>query len=194
MSMKLIAGLGNPGKYYVRNRHNVGFRCINQISRKYSIQLKKHQYYSKIGIGKIAEAQVILAKPKTFVNLSGEAIYRLMRRYQISREDLIVIVDDLDLPVGKIRLRQSGRSGGHKGIESIITALGGEDFCRVRIGIGRPDQSSSNSTDREEVINHVLSDFSSEEEKVIKSAIARAAEAVECILTDGIIAAMNRFN
>lgn len=192
--MKLIAGLGNPGKYYVRNRHNVGFRCINYMARHYSIQLKRHQYDSQIGIGKIAESQVLLAKPKTFVNLSGEAINRLMRRHHISREELIVIVDDLDLPLGKVRLRQSGRSGGHKGIKSIIAALGDEDFSRVRIGIGRPDQDLDNFINREDVINHVLGDFSSEEEKIIKSAIATATEAIECIVTDGMTTAMNKFN
>jgi PTH1 family peptidyl-tRNA hydrolase len=192
--MKLIAGLGNPGKYYVRNRHNVGFRCINHIARQYSIQLKRHQYYSQIGIGKIVESQVLLAKPKTFVNLSGEAINHLMRKHHISREELIVIVDDLDLPLGKVRLRQSGRSGGHKGIKSIIAALGGEDFSRVRIGIGRPEQELDNFINREDVINHVLSDFSSEEEKIIKSAITTATEAIECILVDGMTAAMNKFN
>ncbi len=189
--MKLIAGLGNPGKYYARNRHNVGFRCVDHIAGLHLIQLKRNKYHSRIGTGDIAGVEVMLAKPKTFVNLSGEAISQLMRSYHIPRRELIVIVDDLDLPLGKIRLRQGGSSGGHKGIESIIAALGNEEFCRVRIGIGRPVQESG---DREEVIDHVLGDFSPDEDKIIKSAIAGAAEAIESILNDGIIEAMNRYN
>ena len=192
--MKLIVGLGNPGKDYAHNRHNVGFRCINHLARLHSINLKQHQCQSQVGMGKIAGTKVLLAKPKTFVNLSGEAVSRLMRKYNISIDDLLVICDDLDLPPGKIRLRQNGSSGGHKGIKSIISATGSQDFCRIKIGIGRSAQDQSSKHDVKIVVNHVLSDFSSAEEQLIKPAITRAAEAAEHIIAEGITSAMNKFN
>ncbi len=192
--MKLIIGLGNPGKDYAHNRHNVGFRCINHLAKLHSINLKQRQCQSQVGIGKIDGTKVLLAKPKTFVNLSGEAIRSLMRKYNIAINDLLVIHDDLDLPLGKIRLRQSGSSGGHKGIKSIISALGSQEFCRIKIGIGRSAQDQNSKHDSKIVVNHVLSNFDSEEERLIKPAIASAAEAVECIIAEGIVAAMNKFN
>ena len=194
--MKLVAGLGNPSKAYAHNRHNIGFRCINYLAGQHSIKMKRHQCQSQIGIGEVAGMEVLLAKPRTFVNLSGEAVSRLMHRYGIDVNELIVIYDDLDLPLGKIRLRQGGGSGGHKGIKSIISSLGSQDFCRIRIGIGRPAQrryATSGNTDTD-VINHVLGDFTREEQKIIKPAIVRTSEAIECILIDGITAAMNKFN
>src|SRR4030042_2460970 len=177
--MKLIIGLGNQGKDYAHNRHNVGFRCINHLARLHSVNLKHHQCQSQVGLGKIDGTKVVLAKPKTFVNLSGEAVRSLMRKYNIAISDLLVIHDDLDLPLGKIRLRQNGSSGGHRGIKSIISAVGSQDFCRIKIGIGRSAQDQTNKHDVEIVVDHVLSDFSTEEEQLIKPVIARAAEAVE---------------
>jgi len=193
--LKLIVGLGNPGKTYAHNRHNIGFRCINYLARLHSIPVKKHQCQSQVGNGKIAGVEVLLAKPKTFVNLSGEAVGRLMRKYNIATDDLIVIYDDLDLPLGKLRLRPGGSAGGHKGINSIISALGSEDFPRIKVGIGRPTTENGTAiTDEEVIVNYVLSDFTPQEEAAIKPAIVSAAEAIQCILTEGIVAAMNRFN
>ena len=193
--MKLIVGLGNPGKAYAHNRHNIGFRCINHLARLHSISIKGHQCQSQVGTGKIAGVEVLLAKPKTFVNLSGEAVGRLMRKYSIPVNNLIVIYDDLDLPLGKLRLRPSGSAGGHKGINSIISALGSEDFPRIKVGIGRPTtEDGAVITDEDVIVGHVLSDFTPQEEAAIKPAIATAAETIHCILTEGIVAAMNKFN
>ena len=193
--MKLIVGLGNPGKAYAHNRHNIGFRCINHLARLHSISIKGHQCQSQVGTGKIAGVEVLLAKPKTFVNLSGEAVGRLMRKYSIPVNNLIVIYDDLDLPLGKLRLRPGGSAGGHKGINSIISAMGSEDFPRIKVGIGRPTtEDAAAITDEDVIVSHVLSDFTPQEEAAIKPAIATAAEAIHCILTEGIVAAMNKFN
>jgi PTH1 family peptidyl-tRNA hydrolase len=192
--MKLIVGLGNLGKEYARNRHNVGFHCINQLARQYSIDLKQRQCQSQVGIGSLAGTKVLLAKPRTFVNRSGEAVRQLMRKHGISLDDILVIYDDLDLPLGKMRLRQDGSSGGHRGIKSIIAATGSQDFNRIRIGIGRPTQENNSDRDESMVVSHVLSDFTAEEERIIKPVIARAVEAAESVITDGIVAAMNTFN
>jgi PTH1 family peptidyl-tRNA hydrolase len=193
--MKLIVGLGNPGKAYAHNRHNIGFRCINYLARLHSIPVKKHQCRSQVGIGKIAGIEVLLAKPKTFVNKSGEAVERLMHKYNISTDDLIVIYDDLDLPLGKLRLRPEGSAGGHKGINSIISALASEGFPRIKVGIGRPTTEDGTAiTDEDVIVGYVLSDFTPQEDPAIKPTIATVAEAIHCILTEGITAAMNRFN
>ena len=193
--MKLIVGLGNPGKAYAHNRHNIGFRCINHLARLHSISMKQHQCRCQVGTGEIAGVEVLLAKPKTFVNLSGEAVGRLMRKYKIQVNDLIVICDDLDLPLGRLRLRPGGSAGGHKGINSIISALGSKDFCRIKVGISRPTEEDGTAiTDEEVIVNYVLSDFTLQEDVALKPAIARVAEAVHCILTEGITPAMNKFN
>ena len=192
--MKLIIGLGNPGKEYAHNRHNVGFRCINYLAKIHSIAVKQHQCQSQIGVGEIAGKKVVLAKPKTYMNNSGNAVGRLVQKYGISIEDIIVIYDDMDLPIGKVRLRQVGRSAGHKGIKSIISALRSEEFLRIRLGIGRPPGEQDSSSKEDIVINYVLSDFTPEEDGVIKPVIAKASDAVECILREGLLSAMNKFN
>jgi PTH1 family peptidyl-tRNA hydrolase len=193
--LNLIVGLGNPGRNYAHNRHNIGFRCINYLSKQHTIPAKKHQCQAQLGMGKIAGVEVLLAKPKTYVNESGKSVSQLMRKYKISPNDLLVIYDDLDLPLGKIRIRQGGSAGGHKGIKSIISALGSQDFSRIKIGIGRPTNEDGTPLSGEDaIVGYVLSDFTPQEDKVIKPAIARAAEAIHCLLTEGIIAAMNKFN
>lgn len=191
--MKLIVGLGNPGKAYARNRHNVGFQCLNHFAKLHSIRFDRRQCQARVGIGKVRNEKLLLAKPGTFVNLTGKSLACLVRRYKVPLSDLLVIYDDLDLPLGRIRLRQSGSSGGHKGMNSIISALGSEDFARARVGIGRP-QVEGKSLSEDAIISYVLSDFSPEEEAIIKPAIARASEAIDCFLTQGIKAAMNKFN
>jgi PTH1 family peptidyl-tRNA hydrolase len=191
--MKLIVGLGNPGKTYAHNRHNAGFRCLNYFARLHSIHFDHRQCRARIGIGKVRGEKLLLAKPGTFVNLSGESAAGLVHKHKIPLSDLLVICDDLDLPLGKIRLRQSGSSGGHKGMNSIISALGSEDFPRIRVGIGRP-QAEKQSISEDAIVNYVLSDFSPEEEAIIKPVIARVSEAIDYFLTQGIEAAMSKFN
>jgi PTH1 family peptidyl-tRNA hydrolase len=191
--MRLIVGLGNPGRIYAHNRHNVGFRCLNYFARLHSVRFDHRQCRARIGVGKKGSEQLLLAKPGTFMNLSGRSVACLVHKHQITLNDLLVIYDDLDLPLGKIRLRQSGGSGGHKGMNSIISAVGGETFSRIRVGIGRPD-AGEQSMSEDAVVNYVLSDFSSQEEAAIKPVIARVAEAIDCFLTQGIEAAMSKFN
>jgi len=137
--------------------------------------------------------KLLLARPWTFMNLSGKSAACLVRKHRVPLSDLLVIYDDLDLPLGKIRLRQSGSSGGHKGMNSIISALGGEGFPRIRVGIGRP-QVEGQPLSEDAIISYVLSDFSRHEEASLKPVIARVAEAIDCFLTQGITAAMNEFN
>ena len=193
--MKLIVGLGNPGRIYAQNRHNIGYRCINHLAKLHSIEVKRRQCHSQIGIGNIADVKVLLAKPMTFVNQSGEAVGCLLRRYDVTPSDLIVIYDDLDLPLGKLRLRPDGSAGGHKGMNSIISAMGSEDFPRIKVGIGRPTKEDGTViTDEEFIVSYVLSDFTPREDDIIKSSIAQVARAIQSILADGITPAMNKFN
>lgn len=192
--MKLITGLGNPGRVYAHNRHNIGYRCIDRIAKLHSIPVNKNQCQARTGSGKIDGAEVVLAKPKTFMNLSGKAVSLLLYKYRISVDELIIIYDDMDLPLGKLRIRQGGGSGGHKGINSIMTYLESQNFYRVRLGIGHPNHEKNSEADNDVVIGYVLSDFSREENKLVKMVLNRAAEAIQCILTEGIDAAMNKYN
>ncbi|MFH1382885.1 MAG: aminoacyl-tRNA hydrolase [Chloroflexota bacterium] len=189
--MKLIVGLGNPGTGYASNRHNIGFMCLNYFARRHGIKFDKKQGKARIGLGKINGEAVVLARPQTFMNLSGESVGLLARKYDISLDDLIVIHDDLDLPLGKIRIRRGGKSGGHKGVGSIIGELGSPDFTRIRVGISRPATDESDETD---IKDYVLGDFSREEKKIIDEVIPKVTEAILCLLTAGLTAAMNKFN
>jgi PTH1 family peptidyl-tRNA hydrolase len=193
--MKLIVGLGNPGFGYAGNRHNIGFMCIRHLARMHGIRFDKKQGHARTGTGEINGEKVVLARPQTFMNTSGESVSRLVKKLKISPSDLIVIHDDLDLPTGKVRIRQGGRSAGHKGIDSIIAHLGNPDFFRVRVGIGRPERFEDSPVDKEAaVINYVLSNFTPEEKRVIKRAIPEVSRAIVCLLTEGITTAMNKYN
>jgi len=191
--MKLIVGLGNPGKSYARNRHNVGFLCVSHFARVHSVRLDRRQCRARVGTTEVKGDKVVLAKPGTFVNLSGQSVACLVHKHHVALTDLLVVYDDLDLPLGKIRLRQSGSSGGHKGMNSIISALGSEDFPRIRVGIGRP-QAEGEFGGEHAIVNYVLSDFSPQEETMINPAVDKVAEAIGCFVTRGIEAAMNKFN
>lgn len=193
--MKLIIGLGNPGRGYANSLHNVGFMCLNHFARTHSIRLDKKQAKARTGSGEVAGNEVILARPQTYMNRSGQAVSRLVRKFNISLDDLLVIHDDLDLPLGKIRIRPGGGAAGHKGVESIITELGSQDFPRLRVGIGRPlaTEGSAGTTDAD-IISYVLSDFTPEEKQIITRVIPRVSEAILCLLTEGLTAAMNRYN
>ena len=183
--MKLIVGLGNPGRYYANDRHNVGFRCLGHFARKNGIYIKERKSRARLGTGDIAGTKVVLAKPQTFMNLSGQAVGLLVRRFSVSPGDLLVIYDDMDLPLGKVRIRQRGSSAGHKGVESIIASLGSDEFPRIRVGIGHPEG---------DVISYILKGFTSEEREIVKQVMATVSDAICCILSEGIDAAMNRYN
>jgi PTH1 family peptidyl-tRNA hydrolase len=186
--VKLIVGLGNPGKAYSLTRHNIGFRCINYLSRQHNISLTRRQCQAQVGTGEIAGTPVVLAKPLTFMNSSGEAVSSLMQRFHIPVNDLVVVYDDLDLPAGKIRLRLGGSAAGHKGVESIISWLQSQDFARVRIGIGHPPAG------KQDVISFLLSNLTSEEKAIIEAAIHKAAQAIYCLIAEGLTIAMNKYN
>jgi PTH1 family peptidyl-tRNA hydrolase len=191
--MKLIVGLGNPGFLYSRNRHNVGFICVSHLARMRDIRFDKKQGQARTGIGNIAGNRVVLARPQTYMNASGESVSTLLRKFDLTPADLIVIHDDLDLPPGKIRLRLGGSSGGHKGIDSIIARTGAQDFYRVRVGIGRPD-TGEDTAKEDAVIAYVLADFTPEEKKIIDTVIPQVGEAIICLLAEGLTAAMNKYN
>ncbi len=193
--MELIVGLGNPGRGYANNRHNIGFMCLNCFARRYGIRFDKRKCQARIGSGEVAGNKVVVARPQTYMNRSGEAVSRLVKRFEVGLDKLIVIHDDLDLPLGKIRIRPRGSAAGHKGINSIIAELGSEDFTRIRVGIGRPPiAESSTETSEADVIAYVLSDFTPEEKRVITEAISQVSEAIYCLLTEGLVTTMNRYN
>ncbi|MBN1368020.1 MAG: aminoacyl-tRNA hydrolase [Dehalococcoidales bacterium] len=189
--MKLIVGLGNPGLAYSNSRHNIGFMCISRFARQHKINFDKKQGKARVGLGKVAGQPVVLARPQTYMNASGEAVGYLADRYKVEMDDLIVIHDDMDLPLGKIRIRQGGRSAGHKGIDSIIYYLDKEDFIRVRVGIGRPEPTEDKGA---EVIDFVLDGFSDNEVKTIAPVISRVSDAILCLITEGLETAMNKYN
>jgi peptidyl-tRNA hydrolase, PTH1 family len=181
-----VVGLGNPGIRYQYSRHNVGFRCLDELSRRHDIPLKRRAFQSYVGSGMIGGVPVLLSQPQTYMNLSGEAVHSMLRYYSLTPADLIVVYDDMDLPLGRIRLRERGSSGGHNGMNSIIQHLATQEFPRLRIGIGRPADAEARS--------HVLSRFSKDEERLAVKAIAVAADAVEVTLKQGVAAAMNTYN
>lgn len=183
---KLIVGLGNPGRKYAHNRHNVGFRCLDRLAQAHGLSFTRRRARVSLALGKIAEVGVVLAKPRTYMNLSGQAVRPLASFYKLALEDILVIYDDLDLPLGTIRLRPGGGSGGHKGMRSIIEALGSQAFPRLRVGIGRPPGNDA--------VNYVLSDFTADEQIMLESVYEKVVAAVELFLREGIEAAMNAHN
>lgn len=193
VSKWLIVGLGNPGPAYSHNRHNVGYWSVNRLARLHGIPLKARRL-ATIGQGSIAGAPVVLSKPRTFVNRSGHAVGALLRNFGIKPEEMLVICDDLDLPVGRLRLRAGGGHGGQKGLRSIIGAIGSDGFGRLRIGIGRPVVDGAPSWEPEVVADYVLSDPTREEAEALQGAVADAAEAAKTVLHEGLEAAMNRYN
>jgi peptidyl-tRNA hydrolase, PTH1 family len=189
--MKLIIGLGNPGKEYAANRHNIGFLSVNYLAKKNHISLDKKQGKARVGMGEIDGTPVVLAKPQTYMNLSGVSVIHLLGKYKLSPDDLIVIHDDLDLPLGKIRIKKGSSAGGHNGIKSIIGGLGTQDFIRIRIGISRPQTGSAAE---ETIVDYVLGDFEGEDKQLIDETIKKVAEAVSCLIKEDVITAMNKFN
>jgi len=183
----LIVGLGNPGREYAGNRHNVGFLTADRWAAAHALAFNKIQHHAIIALGRSGQRRIIVAKPQTYMNESGRAAGALLRFYKIPVEQLLVIFDDLDLPFGVIRLRADGGAGGHNGMRSIIQQLGGNQFARLRIGIGRPPG-------RMDPAAFVLQDFSREEAAELDALLDRAGQAIDAFLTAGITATMNQFN
>ena len=185
--MRLIVGLGNPGVQYRWTRHNIGFRCVDSMARKWGIPASQRRAKAVLGQGSRAGEPIVLAKPRTFMNDSGQGVAYLLTRFGAKPEDLIVVYDDMELPLGRLRIRPSGSDGGHNGLRSIIASLNSQSFPRVRLGIGLPSMG-------QDTVNYVLGHFSEEETPVVAEAIERVVEAVDCLLQEGIDAAMNNFN
>ncbi len=182
----LIVGLGNPGRKYRGNRHNIGFMAVDALAAAYNIESSKVQNKAIVGNGRIQNQNVIIAKPQTYMNSSGDAVGPLANYYKVPPENVLVVYDELDLPFGTIRLREKGGAGGHNGMKSIINHLG-QDFPRVRLGIGRP-------AGRMPVPAHVLQDFGKEDLPLLTDILAEAVRAIETYLRDGIQLAMSRHN
>lgn len=185
--MLIVVGLGNPGTKYTASRHNVGFRFIDLLSRKSEIKLDDRRAKAVIGQGRISGHDVVLAKPRTFMNNSGEGVVYLLDRFGSHSTELLIVYDEMALPTGSIRLRAAGSHAGHNGIRSIITNLQSEQFPRLRIGVGQPPQNGYS-------IPHVLGRFTKDEEPLIAQAVRDSVAAIECILEENIDIAMNRFN
>lgn len=185
--MRLIVGLGNPGKQYDKTRHNIGFEVIDKLSESLNIPLDQAKLKGIYGIGSVNGEKLILLKPLTYMNLSGESIRACLDYYDIALEDLLVIYDDLDLPVGKIRLRQKGSAGGHNGIKSTIAHLGSQEFKRIRVGIDRPPAGMS-------VVDYVLGRFREDEQEIMDDVIKKCAEACEAWLHQPFLQVMNEYN
>ena len=185
----LIAGLGNPGREYARTRHNAGFMVAERLAeRARASWSNERKFAANVARWERDGQKVLLVMPETFINASGEAVGGIAAFYQISPRQVLVIVDDADLPFGQIRMRPSGSSGGHHGLESIEQHLATRDYPRLRVGIGREPDSAR------EITGYVLSDFSRADRELLDKVLTRACDQVECWLTDGIQAAMNRFN
>lgn len=184
--IKLIVGLGNPGRQYAENRHNIGFQVLDRLAARYQLPFDKIEFQGLLARGEVAAETVLLLKPLTYMNRCGEAVKPVQGRYDVRTEDLLVIYDDLDLPVGNIRVRERGSSGGHKGMESIIASLGTQNIARVRVGIGRPDGEPPEE--------YVLRDFSLDESIIVEEARERAIAAVVSFVREGIAETMNKCN
>jgi PTH1 family peptidyl-tRNA hydrolase len=185
--MKLIVGLGNPGERYRFSRHNLGFLAVDELAIREEISLAQKGFEAEYGKGFVASSPAILAKPQTYMNRSGRSVRRLFDFYKLDLEDLIVVHDDLDLPFGLLRLKKGGGSGGHKGLISVMEALGADAFTRVRLGIGKPPHKGM-------VEDYVLQLLSREEAERLSEVLIETAEAIGCIVSSGLPAAMNKYN
>ncbi|MCR4611089.1 MAG: aminoacyl-tRNA hydrolase [Lachnospiraceae bacterium] len=185
--MRLIAGLGNPGLKYSKTRHNAGFDTIDIIAKNHGVKIKKKEHFALTGEDVIAGEKVLLVKPMTYMNDSGEAIRALMDYYKIDSSDLIVISDDLTLDIGVLRIRAKGSAGGHNGLKSIIKCVGTNEFARLRVGVGKVPEHRT-------VIDHVLSRFERKDRVLVKESYQVAADAVEAMLVEGIDKAMSKYN
>lgn len=184
---RLIVGLGNPGEAYRLTRHNIGFMVVDRLAHKHRILVEKRRFEAVFGLGKVDGQPVILARPMTFMNLSGPAVRNLARFFNLDTKDLLVIHDDVDLVFGRIKIKEKGGDGGHNGVKSLIEAFGSGAFARVRIGIGRPSTM-------QDVKGYVLNRFGEQQEAVLDELITMAQDAVETIVLKGLTEGMNRFS
>jgi PTH1 family peptidyl-tRNA hydrolase len=182
----LIVGLGNPGPEYAGNRHNAGFQCLARFAERHGLRFSFYRFRASLAEGAAAGRPLLLARPLTYMNEAGQAVAPLVRRYAVRLSDLLIVYDDMDLPLGRIRLRARGSSGGHRGLDSVLRHLGTTEVPRLRLGIGRPPYGDP--------VDYVLSDWRPDEQPVMEAAYDRAVEAIDCFLQEGIVAAMNRFN
>ncbi len=183
--MKIVVGLGNPGRKYNQTRHNLGFMIVEELANRYKIEKEESRYDAIIGHIRMNGQKVLLVKPLTYMNLSGRAVQPLVRFYKLNLQDLLIVYDDMDLDVGRLRIRKSGGTGGHKGITSITNSLSSQEFPRIRGGIGRPEHNT---------INWVLGKFTAEEKPYIDAMVVKAADAVEAWVKYGIEKAMSEYN
>lgn len=183
----IIVGLGNPGDKYEKTRHNVGFNVIDLLAKEYSIDVSKIKHKALIGEGRVGTEKVILVKPMTYMNLSGESVVDICNYYNVDLENVIVIYDDIDLDVGKIRIRKKGSGGTHNGMRSIIKCLGSNEFPRVRVGISKPKNG-------QDLADFVLSRFAKEDEKSLNESFENAVAAIDCAIRQDLDLAMNRYN
>jgi peptidyl-tRNA hydrolase, PTH1 family len=184
--VKIIVGLGNPGVHYQWSRHNIGFQVVDRLAEINHILVSTKRFKALYGTGWINPKMVVLAKPMTFMNRSGEAVKKTINFFHIGMEDLIVIHDDLDLPLGRLRFKRRGGDGGHQGVRSIIESIGGNTFLRLKVGIGRPPKGM-------EPAEYVLTSFDGMEQSYLNGILSRAAESLMVMLSEGIEAAMNRY-
>ena len=184
--MYVIAGLGNPGKQYEKTRHNMGFMVVDAFAAAHGIDVRRIKHKALVGEGRIAGEKVLIVKPQTYMNLSGESLREVMNYYDVPMENLIVVYDDMDLETGTLRIRKKGSSGSHNGMKSVIYQLQSDEFPRVRVGIG--------SASGDEWKDYVTGQVTEKEAKILTETIRNAADALECIITDGIDIAMNRYN
>ncbi len=187
MTMKLICGLGNPGRSYARHRHNIGFKVIDELAVRSNIPVTKRAFGAKIGSGSVAGEAAVLAKPQTFMNLSGTVVSPLKGYYKCSLEDLIVVHDDIDLDVGRLKITKGSGHGGHNGVRSIIEEIGSPDFYRIRVGVGRPPEGIDPA-------DYVLHPFSKDESVELGSLVAKAADAVEDLIIKGMAFAQQKYH
>ncbi|CEN31931.1 aminoacyl-tRNA hydrolase [Paraclostridium sordellii] len=185
--MYVIVGLGNPGKQYEHTRHNVGFDVIDILAKEYGISVTKIKHKALIGEGRVGSEKVILVKPQTYMNLSGETLIDIYNYYKVDSNNIVVIYDDIDLEVGKIRIRKKGSGGTHNGMRSILKCLGTNEFPRVRIGVSKPRQG-------QDLADFVLSRFRKEEADDIQDGLEKAAKAVDCMIRENLYLAMNKYN
>ena len=187
--MKLIVGLGNPEdqENYANTRHNMGFKVLNKLSKKYEIDISRTKFRGLYGTGVIEGEKVILLKPQTFMNVSGESVIEFVNFYKIPLEDIILVYDDVDILPGHIRVRKSGSPGSHNGMKSVTHYLNDQNFARVRVGIGKPEY-------HDDMINYVIGEVPEEEMKVLEEGVDLAEEAIEVILKESIDSAMNKYN
>lgn len=183
--MFLIVGLGNPGKEYKNTRHNIGFDAIDVMADKYNIEVNRIKFKGVCGEGYIGSDKIMLLKPSTYMNLSGESVREVMDFYKLSKDDVLVIYDDISLEVGRLRIREKGSAGGHNGIKSIISHMGTDEFSRIKIGVGQP---------KGDLVNYVLGNFSKEDRKYLDEVLNVVVSAAEVIVNDDTKEAMNKFN